>query len=722
MKHTPHSFFRGVLTGLALAATLIGAGGGSRRVAVAQEDTGVIRVDGAVGNDVDDCGSEAAPCRTIQYAISESDAGDTILVAEGTYTYDPATAANCFDSGTGITTAVVCVTTHSLTLLGGYASGNWSLSDPALYPTLIDGENAYRGVLAQNVTLRLEGFTIQNGLAKGSNIGSTYDVNTNAYGGGLQSTSTALTLRNMIFKDNRAKGGDLNAEIGAGGIGGGLSMNNYQPANTYNLVENVVFEGNIAEGGRGSSRGGNGIGGGLHLYKVTVNFKNVTFRNNIARSGPTNGSGMVGWGYADAQGGAAAIYFYSQATFEGITAIENQALGGDAPNGSGGGSFGGALYYEHAVDPSITDGLFRGNLAEGGSGAGTGGLAEGGAIQTDGSNIALDRVSVIANIARSGDGSVKGSAGGGGLALTRMTSDGVTPDPGGNISIVNCVIADNRVEQGAGSPGNSGGGGGGLWLQGTLGTVSHTTFARNYAASGLIGQGVILIATPIPSVNNLDYVIFADHIANGAADAALYVQQGATVNLNQGLWSGNSKDTNVAGYQPGTFNGLSTMRSGVADFVLPGTPHYDYHIKGTSAARNQATTSSQAVDLDLDSRLLFPPADIGADEYLPIVLTVTPFAARQLRLSWKPDTGLAATTHHYTIAFTKESGAVNPAEGASPINAGTATSLVLTGLTSSKQYIFTIQARNASNTVLDSSNNVAAAPADRFVFLPMICR
>jgi hypothetical protein len=700
--------FRFVMACLVVAAAIVGMLDAAW-LARAQLGSGIMRVS-TTGSDMLSCGSEAAPCHTIQYALDHSDNNATILVAQGIYTYNPATSAKCLDSG--ITTAVVCVTTHSVTLLGGYSGSNWSLADPVRYPTIIDGEAAYRGVIAQNVTLHMEGFTIQNGLAKGDTSGSDYS--TTAYGGGLQATNATLLLRHMIFKNNLAKGGDLNADIGAGGIGGGVSMNNFALGPIDNLFEDVVFEGNVAQGGRGNNRGGSGIGGALHAYNVRITLRNVTLTNNIAAGGPTDGTGLVGGTYADAQGGGAAIYFEAIAFFETITATGNQALGGAAPNGDGGGAFGGAFYAERAI-VSVTDAQLRNNLAAGGAGGDIGGIAEGGAVQTDHSNIALDRVSVIANSARGGAGNVRGAVGGGGLALTRITMN-ILPESGGHISLVNCVIADNRAEQDAGSA--SGGGGGGLWLQGTEGTVSHTTIAHNSVGNGLIGQGVILIAVPISATASFDYGIVADH----STDAAFYVQQGAVVTLTRGLWSGNTRDTNTSDVLSGTFNGLATMLTGAANFISPGAPNYDYHIKGTSAARDQAVSSTLAVDLDNDSRLIFVPADIGADEYLPIVLTVTPVAAGKLRLNWKPNDWLAFLTHHYAISFTKESGAANPAEGVSPINAGMNTSLVLTGLTNYKEYTFTLQAQTVSNTVLDRSNIVAVRPIAHFILLPLILR
>ena len=93
-----------------------------------------------------------------------------------------------------------------------------------------------------------------------------------------------------------------------------------------------------------------------------------------------------------------------------------------------------------------------------------------------------------------------------------------------------------------------------------------------------------------------------------------------------------------------------------------------------------------------------------------------------LKLSWAAIAALASSTDHYTVVFTKDSGAQNPNQGGSPYNAGLVNSLIFTGLTNDKHYTFTIQARNSSNILLDSSNSVTAVTADNFLYLPLILR
>ncbi|MCA9929684.1 MAG: DUF1565 domain-containing protein, partial [Anaerolineales bacterium] len=93
------------------------------------------------GTDSKSCGPVSDPCRTIQKAVNNAGSGDTILVAAGTYNYSG--SSTCLDS---VNTAVVCVLSKHLTILGGYTTSNWSVADPTANVTIIDGGNAHRGV------------------------------------------------------------------------------------------------------------------------------------------------------------------------------------------------------------------------------------------------------------------------------------------------------------------------------------------------------------------------------------------------------------------------------------------------------------------------------------------------------------------------------------------------------------------------------------------------
>jgi hypothetical protein len=164
------------------------------------------------------------------------------------------------------------------------------------------------------------------------------------------------------------------------------------------------------------------------------------------------------------------------------------------------------------------------------------------------------------------------------------------------------------------------------------------------------------------------------------------------------------------------------MISGSADFISPGAPDYDYHILGSSAARDQATGSTVIVDIDGESRTLFGEHDIGADEYAPIILSVSPVISRTLHLRWQTNASLVPGLDRYDIVFSYESGANPPDQGNSPIDVGTQTSHLLTGLSNYSEYTVAIEARDSSDVLIATSNTVIAIPTDIFVYLPIVSR
>lgn len=674
----------------------------------AQSGTGVIRV-ATTGSDTSGCGSVASPCRTIQYAVELANSGDTILVAGGTYSSSTA----CLSG-----TAVVCILHKSLTILGGYSTSNWSTANPSVNVTIIDGQNTRRGLRIQgtptsppSASLQMEGFTIQNGLAQGAASGS--DDQTFAFGAGMFSENSPVTLSHMVFRNNRAIGGTTGQSYGGAGAGGGLAIAALSMPIV--VLEHVTFENNQARGGNGQDRGGVALGGGWFTSSFIASGSYITFTGNVAVAGSSNGSGFSGGLYADGLGGAASVGINSDVTLQHVSATGNSATGGAAPSGNAGGAYGGAFFAEHSQF-TLSDAHVRNNLAQGGNGTNastSGGLAEGGGIQSANSGVILNRVTLVNNTARGGNGSVfKGAVGGGGVALTRFTGSST-------VQIINSIIANNLADLGT-TGALVGGGGGGLWLQGTTGSIIHTTIAANNVANQLLGQGAILVGgAPTPTTANFSFSIVANH-TNGFGAAAVHAQQASTATLNRTLWAGNSKNTNAGEPQAGTINNTNPVNAGTAGFVAPGAPNYDYHISGTSPARSQATGSSFTVDIDNESRISFAPPDIGADEYAPINLNVIPTASGTLKLIWKTNSSLVTGLDHYNIVYSFEPGA-NPADqGSSPINAGTQTNYTLTGLSNHKRYTMTIEARGAANALIASSNMVTAFPTDIFVYLPTI--
>lgn len=696
-------FSRSVLIILVVLASILDV-----REVAAQKGTGTIRVAQA-GGVAHDCGSEVNPCPTIQDAVQRALPGDIILVAGGTY-------ISVFPCLSELT--VFCVLNKKVTIIGGYSTSNWATPDPAANPTIFDGQGIYRVGIVQGplppdplaAGLQLENVTIQNGYKRGASSGS--DEATFVFGGGIEDNYGLLVFRHVVFKNNKALGGDTNLEHGGAGSGGGLALR-FAPVGTY--LENVTFDGNVAQGGRGATRGGFGIGGGLYTYNSIMSADYLTATHNLSSGGDAApggaGSDTIGE-EADGQGGGIALQISSDTTLQHLTIISNTTMGGGAPNGNAGGAFGGGIFAQSAL-VVIRAANIRDNVARGGNGNNSGSgasIAAGGGLQTDDSNVILDRVSLINNQALGGNGNIKGGpAGGGGGYLARYHGNTT-------VLIQNCIFANNYAAMGSGTI--QGGGGGGLWLQGTQATIIHTTFAQNRLSSSPMQGSAILVlndGAASASVADISYSVIADHTSYPGAPV-VYVKSGNSATLNHTLWAPNTQTFSVASGATGSNSNPITAAS--AMFVSPGTPNYDYHILKSSPARNAANGSSMDVDIDGKSRALFAPADIGADEYVPIVLSVTPIANTALRLQWKTNAALVTGINHYEISISCESGANCPGT----INAGLQTSYVLSNLTNFKHYTFTVSAKNSGNAVIDTSNSVGATPTDRFVYLPVVLK
>ena len=683
-------------------------------------------------------------CRNIQYAIENAQNGDTILVAQGTYTY-PGLSLNSLCSNYTLNNAanypIICIIDKTLTIRGGYSDTNWNSpnTNPAL--TVIDGQNTHRGITSLSTSatvakanLTLENFTVQNGYAQGiaGSSGSNF-WKREGRGGGMLTDST-FTLRNVVFRNNRAYGANSseNDNPGAVGVGGALVASMPQQRNA--MMEKVTFDNNSSRGGDGPQSGGYGFAGAFYTYNIILTGNAITVTNNTTQGGNGSGDGQMPNGaMADGLGGAISIHFHSQATLTNVYATGNRATGGNASNASGslgGHGFGGAFYAESASSLYIYDSLITGNQSQGGN-AYQAGLGGGGGVMATASDLHLQRVRIVGNTARGGTGTgTRGSTGGGGVYLTNFDGS-VNP----TFYIANTIIADNYIEMGSG-PGNPGGGGGGLWIQGAMVDFSHVTLAGNRMAQDLgYGSGMIIVnfGTPYPSSITLRNCLISDHLdtdPSGGTQSTIHLWNGNTATFSGGNWANNSNNTNLendpwTGGGPGVFNGLNTIaQKASAGYIAGFAPYYNYHLAASSPAKDQASSSSETQDFEKDSRPYATAADTGADEYQPFTFYGAP-GNGSARLDWSAASArLAGGVSRYDLTVTCPTGAAAPSgfPCGTPVNIGLVTGLSLSGMSNFFGYQATLEAKNASGSTIMVSTITAVTPTDKMVYLPVTLR
>ena len=133
--------------------------------------------------------TQASPC-ALPTALGTAADGDRIYVGAGTYT------------GTGSEVALVDRAVHLLGGWNGAASGDVA-RDPIANGSVLDGQQARRGVKIVASGAVLDGFTVANGNATGQNA-DCGGGNRDGCGGGILVTASGVTIANNLIRDNVA--------------------------------------------------------------------------------------------------------------------------------------------------------------------------------------------------------------------------------------------------------------------------------------------------------------------------------------------------------------------------------------------------------------------------------------------------------------------------------------------------------------------------------------
>jgi hypothetical protein len=578
---------------------------GAPGLASAQAGTGTVRV-ALAGSDVPGCGAAPSPCASLQYAIEQFPlpGTGTVLVAAGTYT----------SSQPG---RVARITRRDITVQGGFDQA-FAAADPIANSVTIDGENARRGFLvdcpvgvADPCRFALSGVTITRGAAP-PDPGLL-----DAFGGAIDAYLATIELTDVAIVANQARGLAAASGVPGNGSGGGLSFRS-----TDATLTRVRVEGNAAVGGDGSGtavRGGLAVGGGIFSYESTVSMTDVIALDNSAVAGdaPAGSGFTTGAQRADGLGGFWAL-IYGSASVENLRAERSRAEGG-LVSAAGGLGLGGAIFFQFVTSASIERALLHDNEALGGFGDTN--LGGGGAIFAEDAVVSLDRAEIVGNRAHgAGANGFGGTGGGGGVYMNSVTAQDTS------LAATNTVIGRNAVLAGAGSPAGYAFGGGAFLqcpqssCQSEAATENsallvHVTLADNSVSGGSFNQGSALYAQKFSSITS-QFGIISGHLtppAPGFYAGEAVLALGAT-SFERTLWHDNTTPVTTA--LGGTFADVNPS-GGSPDFLDPAATPPIYRVGATSAARDRALGSATPIDLDGEPRPDSESAisDLGADEF-----------------------------------------------------------------------------------------------------------
>jgi hypothetical protein len=455
------------------------------------------------------------------------------LDPSGSYADDLFLAKSDGASGTDVTAVPLDVGTEAqldaaITALDGMLSGSYTITftgniaetaDPTAINLqngvsltingdghTLDGGSAHRGLFAYEGTITIEDLTIAHALAVGG-AGGTGAGGGAGLGGGLFIAGADVTLNEVTFSDDTARGGAGGAGMGSGGGGGmggaggnqgsggggGGGVGSGAAGGAGSEDNGSAGAGGIipysgpggGEGGEGTAGGASGGGGGGGLYSGKGGGGGVMGQagNDGAMGGFGGGGGGLGGpgGFGGGGGGGGGVGGYG---------------GGGGGGGAGGaGGFGGGAGASGAGSPG------------GGGGAGLGGdifVEQGGSLTIEGGSLSGGAVAGGA-AGGAGGGGMSASAGkayGSGIFLQGVQTQTLAPASGQTLTISD-VISD---EIGASEVGDTGG----LVVDGagTVDLTADNTFAGGIAldsgrlilgTAGASGDGLITFGTSDPA-------------------------------------------------------------------------------------------------------------------------------------------------------------------------------------------------------------------------------
>lgn len=408
-------------------------------------------------------------------------------------------------------------------------SDDLTISGPGAGQLTVSGNHASRIFNVSGSQLTIAGLTVADGLATGRQ----------ALGGGLLNTGGYVTLADVTFTNNLARGDAGPHPVAGGGAianlvgstltiiastftsnqcyassvsAGGAILND---TGSHLIVVDSRFTGNQATGSvedlvlLGSAGGAIANMGDSDAVITHTTFAGNQTRGGDGRLGRVDGGLAIGGAIENS--GVSLLgnkvgrptLTVAQSWFSANQVIGGAGAAADGPKGGGqgGDAFGGTISSDFGATTRITDTEFRGNRALGGAGGlGTGGAAGGdggrvigGALTNVNSDLTIDRSTFIDNQAVGGAGgssTSKGGTGGSSKGGVLHVIDHIS-SPGGHATttVIDSTMTGNQAIGGAG--GDGGLGQGGNTLRGKGGALSLNNGTLNVIRCRLDGNQAI---------------------------------------------------------------------------------------------------------------------------------------------------------------------------------------------------------------------------------------